>query len=588
MATKALVLSKKRKILLISIAIILAIIMVIGFYFANKYKKIVERELPLKVLSATDSLYHIDIGTVNINLITRSVTLKNSRIWCDTVRLERLRRDSIAPKNYADIVIPKVRVSNLMWDRLLGGEGFSAGKFKIFKPTITIIKNDSAHSIKKQKRAKRNSTDITLDKVMLHKAKVIYKSSLKKTANKLILKNLTVELDDWNSLNYKKRKKFIMSERGLITCDTLKYIKYNGDYTVYITNNSFNSETKRYTGKNLRITLNKPKEEFYRKRGIQKEVYDIHFPTLEMADLQWEKLFNEKELFVSTIYLNNSIINVSFNRLLPENNTSKMGKYPNQLLQKLKLPITVDKIKINNGNVTYSELSDKTNKEASIEFSSVNAQFDNITNIPYAIEQNNTCVARMTGKFNKYSPIHATFHFDLADSNGTFKLDGLLENLQSHQINEQSKTFTLIEVSSLNLKSMSFNLRGNENYAESDFSMIYKNLKVKILKSDETSSSGNNKKGFLSFIANNMILHSSNPEPGSKQRDVHTYIKRDETKSFFNLIWKNIHQGVQETMIRDMDVIEWIRKNDQKNKEKRNKAAKSVFTPKPIEKASEN
>ena len=55
--------------------------------------------------------------------------------------------------------------------------------------------------------------------------------------------------------------------------------------------------------------------------------------------------------------------------------------------------------------------------------------------------------------------------------------------------------------------------------------------------------------------------------PGEEVRKVQTKVERDEMKSFFNLVWKNILQGVQNTAIRDLEVIDWIRNNEQEAKD---------------------
>lgn len=65
--------------------------------------------------------------------------------------------------------------------------------------------------------------------------------------------------------------------------------------------------------------------------------------------------------------------------------------------------------------------------------------------------------------------------------------------------------------------------------------------------------------------------------PGEEVRKVQTKVERDELKSFFNLVWKSILQGVQETVIRDMEVIDWIRNNEQEAADK-NTQIREFFT----------
>lgn len=254
-----------------------------------------------------------------------------------------------------------------------------------------------------------------------------------------------------------------------------------------------------------------------------------------------------------------------------------MGKFPNQLLQQLKLPVDVRNIKIHNGNVSYTEISNKTHKKATIYFENMNGTISNISNIPSSLIKDSTCIAKLNCKFNKFTDVSTLFHLSLTDRRGGFSANVQLEGLQSHQISVQTKAFALIEIKSLNMRSLTMQLTGNELAAKSNFTMLYNNLGIKILTDENNLRSDKKRKGFLTFIANNMILYSHNPMPGDSVRKVNTTVQRDSLKSFFNLVWKNIQQGVQETTIRDMDVIEWIRKNEKDKKNNPDRQLKNTI-----------
>ena len=74
-------------------------------------------------------------------------------------------------------------------------------------------------------------------------------------------------------------------------------------------------------------------------------------------------------------------------------------------------------------------------------------------------------------------------------------------------------------------------------------------MKVKVQDVLKKAEDGIKKKGFLSFIANAFVLKNTNPS--SPNKPVRTYkieYARIPQKSFFNLIWKTILEGMMMTV----------------------------------------
>lgn len=573
-------LKKRFKIILIIVASLLLLITIAGTWVATHYKSVIKKELPAQIAKATDSLYTITFDKVSINLLSRSISLRNAHIQVNNAVLNKLKADSSAPNNYFDVKIPKVKVKGIMWDEAVGGNGYSANDFIISKADVSIFKLPKYLSVNDTTKRKQNKTQLSISSLIIERSNAKYYPKIERDSSAIHFKNIRIALNNWNTNSTgSDTARFLMAEEGTLQADSILYNIPGTDYTFISERNRYNSYRNRFTAKNTQIKLNISNDEFFKKAPVQTEIYDLHFPTVEMDDIDWHTLINDKELRMSTVYFNHMKVNVLFNRLLPENTKSKMGNYPNQLLQKLKLPLYIEKVYLNSCDITYTEISHRTGKKGSINFSNANGTVKNITNIKSLTDSNNQCIARLDGKFNKYSDISAVFNFTLDDPKGTFSVNTELRNLQGHQINQQSKVFTLIAIKSLNMKKMTMELVGNEDYAESKFVMLYNNMSIQILKDEADENGDKKKKGFLTFIANNMLLYSNNPMPGKETRTIDTYLKRTKEKSFFNLIWKNIHQGVQNTCIRNLSIIDWMKKNEEKALDKRNKGAKKVFVP---------
>jgi hypothetical protein len=562
-------LSKKQKILITVAAIILLALIVVGYVVAYRYKAIIHKAIPVAVADATDSLYRISVKNVSINIMNRSVTLKGVHLWADSAEIARRNKDSMAKPLYVDVVVPRLTVSGIMWDKLTGGEGYSCANFSIIKPEIRVYKTDTALTIYDTTAPAPIEREFTASTVVMKAANIRYAVTVKSDTNTLQLKNCNIEMDNWEmgEESIKDTSRFLLAERAVIDVNTLLYSPPASDYHFSMAHIRFSTDDNKLTARNLKLNLKTSREEFLSKLDRQKEMYELNLPTVELTGINRYKLLEKGELHIAAVHLNHSKLDILMDRRLPPNTKSKMGNYPNQLLQKLKLPLYVKVIKIHDGSLTYSEIVEKTDQKGSIHFNNISGSLANITNIPYWVQKNNHCIVKLGGKFNKYTDTRATFRFVLDDPKGTFAVEARMGALQGRQINEQTKAFTNVEIKSFNMKSMNLQLTGDEHQAHGSFTMLYNNLGIRILKKPENIEDGKRKKGLLTFIANNMVLYSNNPMPGEEVRKVQTKVERDEMKSFFNLVWKNILQGVQNTAIRDLEVIDWIRNNEQEAKD---------------------
>ena len=103
----------------------------------------------------------------------------------------------------------------------------------------------------------------------------------------------------------------------------------------------------------------------------------------------------------------------------------------------------------------------------------------------------------------------------------------------------------LMEIDTGIINSMSFNLNGDNYGTKGDFELQYQDLKVNLMKKNEATGKFK-KKHVSSFIAN-AILKNDNPHKGELRTYTVQY-NRDPYKSFFNMIWKSLFVGIQETL----------------------------------------
>ena len=103
----------------------------------------------------------------------------------------------------------------------------------------------------------------------------------------------------------------------------------------------------------------------------------------------------------------------------------------------------------------------------------------------------------------------------------------------------------LVEIESGRMQRTAFDIKANLQGSSGTVHFIYKDLKVKLLKEDDQGAAPK-KKGFLSFLANTLLIKDANPTKDDPARVANINFERTPSASFFNLLWKSIFIGMRE------------------------------------------
>ena len=569
---------KTLKIALIITLVLLGGITAWAAWVANHYKTLIKDNLPDWVANATDDVYHVSLKDISINIITRRVTLSGIKLWPDTTRVNELKELRKKPRiTTLEFDIPKVEINGIKWANIIANNEVSCGQVVLWNAegVITQIpvfldsaQKKLADSLKQRKKKAGVIKQFSIDEIRLVQSDIKFKSKTKDNDSfSFDMLNCNVLLNDWLLKAGEKNdtSRFLFAKKGRITLDSFIYKKERLFYNITTSKVNFETDKNSLALNDLRISLAVTKDEFYKAIGHQKEIYHLHFPSVIFVNMNWKAMINSNQLWADSVLLGDPDINVYLSRLLPPNKASKLGKYPHQLLQKLKLKTDIQCIKINNGKVAYEEVNDRTHREGNVKFETVNGNVYNVTNIDSLVAKNKICTIALHGKLYGKSDITATFKLLLPDTNGHFSMDGNLKNLNAEQITNTTKALALAEISSFHVNKIDMHVEGNQYEGSGHFTILYNNLKIVLQKVDSSGEKRElNDKPLVSFLANNLVIYSDNPMQGDSVRSVNTYLKRDPQKSFFSLIWKNIYQGLEKTVVKNKKIEELAKKKGKK------------------------
>lgn len=549
--------TKKYRAWIIGVLCVLLVIIVgvccWGLWLTRHYKQILAERIPQIIASSTDSLYHISFDDIDISYYHHDVVINNVHLQADTMQAHRMRMEHRhIPTTLHKVAIKKLEITGIAWKDLADKHSFDCNNATIYNlkwdMTATPHPEDSLFARKPKKKPYIDR--ISAQHFKVENPDVSYHYKGPQSTFKCLMKGGNVYLDNW-AYNYNDKEDtsvFLYSKKGMLRLDSFILIKPSGHYGVKKPKLDFVTGEHSVSLKNVGI-----KHMINTDPGSkgEKEIYDLKFPEITIKDFNWNKLINDNTLAASNITAEQPDISLRYFRAA-ETQNNKMGSYPQQLLLQVALHTYIERLNIANGLLKYVEITDKGH-EGLIEFTGIKGSFENITNIDNKIAQNKNCTIKLKGKFMNKSAVDATFNLGLADKTGKFTLDGSLKNLDGDEVLEQTRAFTIVEVTSFHLSEMDFHERGDESVVKGDYTVMYDGLKISLLKFKSDHRKG--KKGPFSFLGSTLLLYPSNPMPGEEPRKVSVSFAREQDKGFINMIWKNMYYAAKKTAMRNDNLL---------------------------------
>ncbi len=317
-----------------------------------------------------------------------------------------------------------------------------------------------------------------------------------------------------------------------------------------ITTKNFAYKTKFYnmTVKSLSVNKNKIKldqfamkplvsrAQFIKMIPVERDLYDLKASTVTAVG-EWDFFSENRFIHATDVKVLSADANI-FRSKIPADDPKEKLLY-SRLLRNIQIPMFIDRFQLKNSVLEYEEDTPKSSGPGKLTFTAFNLNVRNLNS------------AKMKGKptqvdiqidctFMKTSLLSVNWGFNTADQSDRFTIAGKLSNIPAAALNAFVVPYMSVTATGT-IQEMLFNFKGNPKGIGGTFNIKHKDLKVSILDKDSKK-----KKGVLSAVANIFIKSDSGKFPESV---VVEDVERDPTKSFFNLFWKGIEDGLKKTLI---------------------------------------
>lgn len=527
----------------------------VTWYFSVKLKPIVRAELKELVLKTTNNLYQIEFSSVNVNVLTGISSLSDVTITPDTAVYRQLIALKHAPNNLYKIKLKKLAVRNFHPLTLWREKKLNIDQLLFDNPSIEMTNRQFDYNDEKLPHPKKSPYDyiekylkeLRINTVDFKNASFKYINNNNPDQPKIDdVDSLNITLKDWlidrNSANDRSRIYLLkdviinLNDYSYATSDSLYFVKFN--------RLDFAASSGKLEVKNFSLEPRESEQQFGSALGYAKDRYNIQISNIGFTGINLPLYVLKQELFAKEVTIADGTLAVVNNNTLPKKVVNKLGTYPHQLLQKANTKLTVAKLNLDNIDISYGEFSPEGKGKGVIMFEETKGTITNVTNVKKVIAKDSLAVATLTSNVMGSGKLDVNFKFNLAAKDGAFSYAGALVNMQGKAFNRITKPLGLVRVTSGYINKLEFDVKANDAVAKGTVNFAYKDLSLAVLKRVK-GEDRLVKQGLISFLANALVINSSNPGVDGKFVAATVDYKRVPTASFFNFIWKTLFQGVK-------------------------------------------
>ncbi|WP_316835685.1 hypothetical protein [Pedobacter nutrimenti] len=534
----------------------LSLFLLIGaavLYFSIKWKPRITKRIKTEVYKGSHHLYKIDFKDIHLNILLGNVTLDTLTLIPDTAEFRVLRDRGLAPSNIFQVKLAHLRLSGISVLKAYFKKKIDISRILLDQPSVHMIHNDRARKKKEEgpslfEMLSGTFKSVHVGQIKMNNADIDYISGTSwEKLHQIRHFNLRVEdllLDsasrhDPTRFYYAKDVAFELFGYSALSKDKMYTMK------VDTLRGSATGGTLKIRG--LKMIPMYAELEFTRKYKVQKDRYHLDFSAMDFKGLNFTRLDDEGRLHASSLQVGPGKAAIFMNRELPPPSFDKGRNYPHIALQRLPLQLLMDTIQLHDIDIAYTEYNPIAKQKGTVELNHLHGQLLNIANDTLQLPKKSHAYADLRTRVMKAADLHVKIDFNLQDKNGAFHYSGNIGPMDMVALNPLAKSLGLVKIEQGKVQKADFDIQANLQGAKGTMHFYYKDLKVAILKEGEDGAPAK-KKGFLSFLANKLVIIDANPSEGKAPRTAHIVFQRSPAASFFNLLWKGVFVGMRETI----------------------------------------
>ncbi len=447
--------------LLVAIGVFIVALIAWQFY---KYK-IVNRNVNKAVSEKTKGLYSVHYDGFTLDEVSGVLHVKNIGIIPDTVLYNQLVEEKKNPPVLIRLTIPALDILGVKTPKALLTKQIEGSKVEVSNPTIEIeldhfSKDSTMYDPGKDvyKELLGKFLKIQMDSVEVIHATVLVRDRRSKeivfSGNNVsfLLSGLLID-----SLTNKDSSRILFSRNLDMDGDEIAIPSKDKKYRLHVGKIRFSSRDNSFYIGSLRFVPQLSESEFAASFPTQKDRYDFVLEGISLRNINRGAIWH-KRIEADSLIVNKSSFRIFRDLSYPRDTISKVGKYPQQQLLRLPVPVDIKKMVFVHSFIEYKEKNAKSDSAGKVQFFDVSATIGNVTNMKSAISRNNRCVVIFKSRFLGKAPAHAKLVMLLKDPKGKFSIEGNIGKIDVVSLNPLTQPMGLARMEKVgNIDKLHFN-----------------------------------------------------------------------------------------------------------------------------------
>lgn len=547
--------SPRRKKLAATIGIILMVVAIILVSINPVISGLVKKRTNRAITSGDMAQYHLSVGKVKTNIFRGNIRFSDVRLKPDSAFLQMAKKGTAPNSIVVDLNVAGINLLGLDLFDAIARKHIDLEKIAVHNPTITLLKSKKkqTHQDKTNEagigfnldsiRIKR-ITGINLDQFEINGSNFTFidlltsDTLISNTNHKTELKGL--ELEKWPGQKHLLK---LNAENFAIEVENDEMLLPGGNYHLSLQQLSFKASDNKLIVSKLKLKpTNDDVYKLAQKSPYSKEIFDIEVDSILVANQDFTKSIKSGEFRIDSIWVSGLDLSVLMDKRLPLNNV-KRPDLPNHLLKNMKFPIYIGKLEIEKSNLIYQEKMPEITEPMTVTLNNLLVKINRLTSIKDSLEIQKPMTVELRSNFMDDLAFHIDFVFPLYLAPDTFFYSGSLGPAHFPIFNKASFPALQVKFVEGNLKSIKFNGSANNVTSSGEFTMLYNNLQVEVIRKDQEN------KNNLFSLAANTVLHDANPGSNGKTFEVAMNTERPPHKGFGNFMWKTFESGITGTLL---------------------------------------
>lgn len=386
---------------------------------------------------------------------------------------------------------------------------------------------------------------IKIGGISIGKSVLLFRSRSEPTKPPIRINGFTFQLSKNMKINERSTLRSILdSAKWKMQADDFAFKSKDNNYTILFNGLKVDKATSIASIRSLKVKPVQSEEDMTSRLTYQQDIYNIEINEIKLVGVDINKFINESSLQIQEVVMNLAL-KIYHDRSLKESPMSKVGKYPHQLFLHIDFPLNIQKAVLKNSWASYKERSKETQEIGNVFFTNIAGEVRNITNIPMLIQHNPICILKGKGLLLGEARCNTEWRLFLDAMNGKFEMDGQIGSINFNEFNSLTKPLGLTTIEG-QLNEIKFSMAGNDNGATGDLCMLYNHLKLETFDFNQANHQYALRK--TKSALSNLFAKNSNPSNGNT-RLAKFSVERNIQKSFFNLVWKSVYDGIQNTIL---------------------------------------